>query len=87
MPNAFTPNGDGKNDLFSISFNIISNLQSFSIYNRWGQLLFRISNRLQGWDGKFNGVPADTGSYVWTITYLNLKNKHTLVCGFVLVIR
>lgn len=87
MPNAFTPNGDGKNDLFSISFNIISNLQSFSIYNRWGQLLFRISNRLQGWDGKSNGLQVDARSYVWSITYLNLQNKNTLVSGSVLVIR
>ena len=87
MPNAFTPNGDGKSDLFSISFNIISNLQSFSIYNRWGQLLFRISNRLQGWDGKSNGLQVDARSYVWSITYLNLQNKNTLVSGSVLVIR
>ena len=87
MPDAFTPNGDAKNDLFNIPFGIISNLQSFSIYNRWGQLLFRISNRLQGWDGKFNGLQVDAGSYVWSITYLNLQNKNTQVSGSVLVIR
>ena len=87
MPNAFKPNGDGKNDLFSKPFNIISNLQSFSIYNRWGQLLFRISNRLQGWDGQSNGLQVDARSYVWSITYLNLQNKNTLVSGSVLVIR
>ena len=87
MPNAFKPNGDGKNDVFSIPFNIISNLQSFSIYNRWGQLLFRISNRLQDWDGKSNGLQVDARSYVWSITYLNLQNKNTLVSGSVFVIR
>ena len=87
MPNAFTPNADGRNDVFRIPPGMISNLKNFSIYNRWGQLVFSTSNILQGWYGKFNGVLADSGTYVWSITYLSLQNKNMQVSGIVLVIR
>ena len=87
MPNAFTPNADGRNDVFRIPSGIISNLKTFSIYNRYGQLVFSTSNILQGWYGKFNGVLADSGTYVWSITYLNLQNQNTQASGTVLVIR
>lgn len=70
LPDAFTPNGDGKNDIFHIITDnpnvLVVNLQ---IYNRWGQLLFisRLNN--EGWDGMYHGVPADMGTYFWTLKY------------------
>ncbi len=87
MPNAFTPNADGRNDVFRIRPGMINNLKTFSIYNRWGQLVFSTSNILQGWNGIFNGAPAAAGTYVWSIIYLNLQNKKTQVSGSFLVIR
>lgn len=70
IPTAFTPNGDGLNDVFSILGQGISNVKSFKIYNEWGQLIFNHSNFVVGdrtgsWDGKFKGVKVPQGSYVY----------------------
>ncbi len=70
LPDAFTPNGDGKNDIFRIiTDNPNVQVINLEIYNRWGQLLFisRLGN--EGWDGTFHGVPAEMGSYSWMIRY------------------
>jgi gliding motility-associated-like protein len=69
IPNAFSPNGDGTNDVFKIYFgNTQCKINSFQIYNRWGQLMFD-SNRDNGfeWDGKYNGVVCSEGIYVYVI--------------------
>ena len=64
MPNAFTPNGDGKNDEFGpISFSYAT-VKSFRIYNRWGQC---IHNSTQLWDGKFDGKDQPAGTYLYYI--------------------
>ncbi len=71
VPNAFTPNGDGLNDeLKALNADLATNF-SFKVYNRVGQLVFTGTNPLQGWDGKFKGNPADGGTYVWTLTYID----------------
>ncbi len=67
MPNAFTPNGDGKNDLFRIPVDVYLNLREFTIFNRWGNKVFTTKNKEQGWDGNFNGLPCETGTYVYMI--------------------
>jgi gliding motility-associated-like protein len=69
FPNAFTPNGDGKNDHFK-ALNAI-NLKDFHlvIYNRWGQLVFETRDPNQGWDGFVNGKAGATGTYVWYCEY------------------
>ncbi len=67
FPNAFTPNGDGKNDLFlPADYGAIKNYE-FYIYNRWGEQVFESFDPDEGWDGKFKGelVPQDV--YVWMI--------------------
>lgn len=71
MPNAFTPNGDGLNDRFkpqSAGDKIF--IQHFEIFNRWGQLVWLGfgRNAVEGWDGTFNGRPAELGTYYYTIT-------------------
>jgi gliding motility-associated-like protein len=53
LPNAFTPNGDGVNDIFIVRSNFIEELDLI-IYNRWGQEIFKTSQLNQGWDGTFN---------------------------------
>ena len=67
MPNSFTPNEDGKNDLFYF-YNAIdeTGLQSIDIkiFDRWGILLFSTSNIQQGWDGKYNGNKAPEDVYL-----------------------
>ena len=64
MPDAFSPNGDGHNDLFgpaSISYVAV---KAFRIYNRWGQL---IHNSTELWDGNFNNKPQPPGTYIYYI--------------------
>ncbi|HNA15955.1 MAG TPA: gliding motility-associated C-terminal domain-containing protein, partial [Ferruginibacter sp.] len=46
----------------------------FSIYNRAGQRVFTTRNPLEGWDGRFKGNPADAGTYVWTLMYIDPWN-------------
>ncbi|TWR25233.1 gliding motility-associated C-terminal domain-containing protein [Mucilaginibacter pallidiroseus] len=64
VPNAFTPNGDGNNDLFQIYGNAIQSA-TFTVYDQWGQLQFRANNKSAGWDGTFKGTPQPTGVYVY----------------------
>ena len=65
LPNAFTPNGDGKNDLFKIIVNDPTrvNLISFQIYNRNGILMFSTNKISEGWDGRYKGIVQDMGIY------------------------
>ena len=65
VPSAFTPNGDGKNDGLKPITIGISKLKYFSIYNRWGQLLFTTTEIGKAWDGNFNGVGQPSGTYVY----------------------
>lgn len=69
IPNAFTPNGDGVNDVF-IPAN--SNLVSFDmkIFNRWGKQVFSSSGQLSGWDGDDAGKPAEIGVYIYSVSLL-----------------
>ena len=67
VPNAFTPNGDGKNDCFGLQRWGGIDLKEFSIYNRWGQLIFSSKNPSACWDGTFKGVPQDTGGFIYII--------------------
>lgn len=72
VPNAFTPNGDGRNDLFLV---INKNIGSFhlQIFNRWGQKVFETKDQNEGWDGNYHGVKEETGTYVYSIelTFIN----------------
>ena len=68
IPDAFTPNNDGKNDLYFIKASDGTVVSSVKIYDRWGMLLFDDTNNL-GWDGTFKGVAQSTGTYSCYITY------------------
>lgn len=64
MPNAFSPNGDGINDIYKAKegYQSITSFHAY-IYNRWGQKLFEWTNPAQGWDGKYNGRDVKEGVY------------------------
>ncbi len=71
IPNSFTPNGDGMNDRFYISGKGLKTINMFSIYNRWGQLVYQVENinsndPAAGWDGTYKGevLPPDVYMYV-----------------------
>lgn len=87
MPTAFTPNGDGMNDTFRPIPVGILKIDYFRVYNRWGQMVFETSQYMKGWDGYFNGRPADAGAYVWTVRGEDYNGRHIEKNGTVLLIR
>jgi gliding motility-associated-like protein len=70
IPNAFSPNRDGKNDVFTINGHGVRIIKSLRIYNRWGEIVFEKKNfypsdNSSAWNGRYKGVEAPTGSYVY----------------------
>ncbi|MGZ8510142.1 MAG: gliding motility-associated C-terminal domain-containing protein, partial [Chitinophagaceae bacterium] len=70
FPTAFTPNNDGKNDVFYIMGKGIGIIKSLIIFNRWGETVFQrrnfnIDDRANGWDGKQKGILVPAGAYVY----------------------
>jgi gliding motility-associated-like protein len=86
MPNSFTPNGDGRNDLFRIPPGTFFNLEVFSIFDRWGNMVFSTRDRSQGWDGWYNGHPSPSGTYVYFISGSE-GGKPEVIKGTVLLVR
>jgi len=64
VPNAFTPNNDGLNDIFLVRAENIFNYRMM-IFDRWGKKVFESNDQFQGWDGMLEGTPAPAGAYVW----------------------
>ncbi len=67
VPQAFSPNGDGQNDVLYVRDNCIKSLD-FEVYDRWGNKVFETNDKNTGWDGRYIGAAMNTGSYVY---YLN----------------
>jgi gliding motility-associated-like protein len=88
VPNAFTPNHDGNNDLFMPKYQCLFSNYQLKIYNRWGQLVFVSQNVSEGWDGNYKGQQQPTGTYVWVLSYLDdLTGKSMQKNGTVVLIR
>jgi gliding motility-associated-like protein len=83
VPDAFTPDGDGKNDLFQIYTAGNLSINEFKIYNRWGEL---VHNSTSGWDGVYKGEPQPVGTYVYyaVLQYPDGK-KETINSAFTLI--
>ncbi|MDO9258170.1 MAG: gliding motility-associated C-terminal domain-containing protein [Bacteroidales bacterium] len=70
MPNAFTPNGDGLNDVFLPNYkNDVEITFQMLIFNKWGEQIFSTNNISKGWDGTYKGVLCTEDLYTWTITF------------------
>ncbi|MCB0401301.1 MAG: gliding motility-associated C-terminal domain-containing protein, partial [Flavobacteriales bacterium] len=68
VPNAFTPDGDGKNEIFRPYGDGIDFTQySMQIFDRWGELIFETTNAERGWDGTYKGNPVKVDTYIWKI--------------------
>lgn len=87
MPNAFTPNGDGFNDVFRIPAGLVDHLLQFSIYNRWGEKVFTTQASNKGWDGKVGGRVANPGTYVYYISGVDAGGSSVIKKGTVTLIR
>jgi gliding motility-associated-like protein len=73
VPTGFTPNNDGKNDLFKIlGVETVTNF-SLKIFNRWGEVVFETTDKAKGWDGRFKGVETPTGVFVYVLTYSDIN--------------
>jgi gliding motility-associated-like protein len=87
VPNAFTPNGDGKNDKVRPIAAGMKRIEYFNIYNRWGQLVFSTQIDGQGWDGTIGGLVQNTGVFTWAVKAIDYKGKAYFSKGTVTLIR
>ncbi|WP_298735019.1 gliding motility-associated C-terminal domain-containing protein [uncultured Chitinophaga sp.] len=87
FPNAFSPNGDGVNDLFRPKYyKRVSNYR-LTVYNRWGALIFQSNDPATGWDGQFKGVLAETGTFVWVAAFTNRSGQPQVMRGTVTLVK
>lgn len=87
IPNSFSPNGDGLNEVFHAIPDGIAVTAYFNVWNRWGQLIFSTTDLRKGWDGTFEGKKQPSGSYVWSVKGVSTSGKTVEMTGFVQVIR
>ena len=87
LPNAFSPNGDGKNDLFQ-AFGPDAEVMNLQVYNRWGSLVFESHDTQAGWDGYVGGRKAEAGTYLYVLQYKNrLSLEEASIGGEFLLMR
>ena len=87
MPTAFTPNGDGRNDVFRLVSKGEHKLQYFMVMNRWGKKVFESVNPEMGWDGRYNDVPQEMETYFYTLQYQCLTGEVYIKKGEVTLVR
>jgi gliding motility-associated-like protein len=89
IPNAFSPNGDGRNDVFRILETCVVEKFEIKIFNRWGTLVYSGRSTAQGWDGTYNGVPADGGVYYYLINIVPKSESRdaVLLSGDIILVR
>ncbi|MEY2828274.1 MAG: hypothetical protein RIQ33_132 [Bacteroidota bacterium] len=75
IPNVFTPDGNGLNDIFKVASNIPLLEFNMKIYNRWGVKVFESSDYNVGWDGTFNNTQQNSGVFVYMMSYRDLGNN------------
>jgi gliding motility-associated-like protein len=92
LPNTFSPNGDGVNDVFYLRGSGTFNVLSFRVFNRWGQLVYQknggsANNPVDGWDGNLNGSPLQPDVYVYLVEVMCSNNTIFPLKGNVSLIR
>ena len=86
IPNAFTPNGDGKNDFFTPSILDVLSFE-FRVFNRYGKLIFESTTTGESWDGSFKGKKSPDGVYVFQLKYVDLDKLPYERFGHVTLLR
>lgn len=91
VPNVFSPNYDGINDVFYIQTKHPVQIKKWQIFNRWGDLIFAKSNIFtndisEAWDGRFKGEPLEKGIYVWQLELEYLNGDSVFLSGDVLIL-
>lgn len=80
VPSAFTPNGDGENDVVYVRGQNLEEIE-FKIFDRWGELVFESTDQADGWDGTFKGEPVDPDVYVYHLKAICVDGQETLIKG------
>lgn len=86
VPDIFSPNGDGVNDVLYVLGGGVKQLQFF-IYDRWGEKVFETSTLQQGWDGTFRGKPVDPGVFVYYLSATFVNDETVVKKGNITVVR
>lgn len=71
IPNSFTPNGDGRNDEFSVEYDCFFDFFEFSVFNRWGELIFKSNDPNGSWNGSAKGKELPIGVYAYRVEYIS----------------
>jgi gliding motility-associated-like protein len=87
VPNAFTPNGDGRNDVLRPIAVGMSSIDYFQIFNRWGQLIFSTTINEHGWDGTIGGKQQPSGTYAWLVKATDYTGAPYVQRGTLVLIR
>lgn len=94
IPNAFTPNGDGNNDFFTVfgTKPLVQQVESLRVFDRWGQLVFEKTNFESstpelGWDGKIGSEEAQEGIYIYSVNVLFLDGETANFSGDLLLLK
>ena len=87
IPNAFTPNADGKNDVFKVLTNCNITNFSLKIFNRWGQQVFETNDINFGWDGYYHGILQPISVFVYYVQITKASGDKKLIKGDVSLIR
>ncbi|HPF92203.1 MAG TPA: gliding motility-associated C-terminal domain-containing protein, partial [Flavobacteriales bacterium] len=86
VPNTFTPNGDGQNDVLFVRGRNIATLD-FKVFDRWGELVFETTEMSRGWDGTYEGRPVDPAVFVYHLTAYCVDGQQYFTKGNVTVVR
>ena len=86
LPNAFTPNGDGVNDVLFVRSNFVKEM-TLIIYNRWGQEVFRSNDQSVGWDGTFRNEPLTSDTYGFFLNVICIDDVQYTTKGNISLIR
>jgi gliding motility-associated-like protein len=88
LPNAFTPNGDGINEVFRPLHPCKMSAFMMRIFDRYGTLVYQTNDFSRGWNGYYHGLPADSGTFIWMASYVNTDTKaQQFRKGFVILLR
>jgi gliding motility-associated-like protein len=86
IPNIFTPNFDGLNDVFLVYGTGITELE-MTIFDRWGEQLYNTTERTKGWDGTYQDKLCKNDVYVYLITFKTMDNKKHVRSGHVTLMK
>jgi gliding motility-associated-like protein len=86
IPNAFTPNGDSKNDVFKVEGYVIRSMQ-LMIFNQWGTKVFETADQAEGWDGRYKGQSQPSGVYIYVCNMILQDGSRLVKKGAVNLVR